>query len=126
MGEPLLQKVDAVLVRVPSIEQGLAFYTDGLGQKLLWRTKTMAAVELGDSELVLTTELDPEVDLLVDSVPGAVRIMSAAGATVLAKPRSIDVGMVAVMCDPFGNTITLVDLSAGVHVTDDAGNVVRE
>ena len=124
--EPLLRKVDAVLVRVPSIDEGLSFYRDRLGQRLRWRTETMAAVALGDSELVLSTELNPEVDLLVDSVPAAVRVMREAGSTVVMDPKPIDVGLVAVVNDPFGNSITLVDLSNGPYEVDDAGYAVRK
>lgn len=65
---PLLLQVDAVLVRVPSIDEGHAFYRDRLGMKLRWRREGMAAVRLGGSELVLATDLDPETDLLVASV----------------------------------------------------------
>jgi catechol 2,3-dioxygenase-like lactoylglutathione lyase family enzyme len=34
---PLLQKVDAVTVRVPDLDTGLRFYRDALGHELRWR-----------------------------------------------------------------------------------------
>lgn len=120
---PMLKQVDAVLVRVPSIDEGLAFYLDVLGQDLVWRRDAMAAVRLGDSELVLSTELDPETDLLVESVLDAVELFATAGGSVLLEPEAIDVGMVAVVADPFGNRITLVDLSRGRYETDEEGNI---
>lgn len=123
MNGPTLKQVDAVLVRVPSIEEGLAFYVGTLGQTLVWRRDTMAAVRLGDSEFVLSTELEPETDLLVDSVSRAVELIVEAGGSVLLEPEPIDVGMVAVVTDPFGNRLTLVDLSTGRYETDDEGNV---
>ena len=123
MNGPTLKQVDAVLVRVPSIEEGLAFYVGTLGQTLVWRRDTMAAVRLGDSEFVLSTELEPETDLLVDSVSRAVELIVEAGGSMLLEPEPIDVGMVAVVTDPFGNRLTLVDLSTGRYETDDEGNV---
>lgn len=124
MSKPLLKKVDAVLIKVADIEQGLAFYQGTLGQELRWKKDKMAAVKLGDSELVLSTELDPETDLLVQSVPAAVEAIVNAGGKIIVEPESIDVGMVAVVSDPFGNKLTLVDLSKGLYETDDKGNII--
>ena len=121
---PLLRKVDAVLVRVPSIDEGLAFYRDRLGMELRWKREAMAAVRLGESELVLTTTLDPETDLLVDSVEEAVQVVTDAGGRMLMSPEDIPVGTVAVVEDPFGNRLTLVDLSKGTYETDSSGSVV--
>jgi hypothetical protein len=42
---------------------------------------------------------------------------------VVSQPFDIPVGRVAVVADPFGNTLVLVDLSKGRYVTDASGNV---
>ena len=44
------------------------------------------------------------------------------GATVLAEPFEIPVGRVAVVLDPFGNALVLLDLSKGTYDTDDTGD----
>jgi predicted enzyme related to lactoylglutathione lyase len=113
--EPLFRAVDAVLVRVPSLEEGLAFYHDALGHDLLWRTDTMLALGFADSEteLVLALDTGPETDLLVESVEDAVAAITGAGGTLVAGPDDIAVGKVAVVTDPFGNRLTLVDLTRG-------------
>jgi predicted enzyme related to lactoylglutathione lyase len=113
--QPLLRAVDAVLVRVPSLEEGLAFYHDALGHELLWRTDTMLALGFADSEteLVLALDTDSETDLLVESVEEAVARITEAGGTVVAGPEDIPVGKLAVVTDPFGNRLTLVDLTIG-------------
>ena len=46
-----------------------------------------------------------------------------AGGRVIAEPFDIPVGRVAVVADPFGNALVLVDLSKGCYVTDGAGHV---
>ncbi|MEX2008463.1 MAG: VOC family protein [Candidatus Spechtbacterales bacterium] len=120
---PLLKKVDAVLVKVPDIETGINFYCKQLGQQLIWRKDTMAAVSLGESELVLSTTLDPETDILVESVEEAVEAIVKAGGSVVVEVQDIPVGKAAVVKDPFGNHLTLVDLSKGTYQTDEAGNV---
>jgi hypothetical protein len=113
--EPLFRAVDAVVVRVPSLEQGLAFYHDALGHQLLWRTETMVALGFGDSEteLVLALDVDAETDLLVEDVEDAVAVIAQAGGTVISGPEDIAVGKVAVVSDPFGNRLTLIDLTKG-------------
>lgn len=121
---PVLKKVDAVLVKVPSIEEGLDFYREQLGMQIRWKKDDMAAVKLGDSELVLTTKFDPETDFLVDDVEHAVKVFEKAGGKVIVVPEDIPVGKVAVVEDPFGNKLTLVDLSKGLYQTDDSGHVV--
>jgi hypothetical protein len=42
---------------------------------------------------------------------------------VVAEPFDIPAGRVAIVADPSGNTLVLVDLSKGRYVTDDSGNV---
>jgi predicted enzyme related to lactoylglutathione lyase len=121
---PLLRQVDCVQIPVPDLDAGLHFYRDGLGLELKWRHATQAGLRLGDTELVLQTERpEPETDFLVDSAEEAVRRVEAAGGRVLAGPQDIPVGRLAVVADPFGNRLVLLDLSKGTFITDDDGNV---
>jgi predicted enzyme related to lactoylglutathione lyase len=122
----LLRKVDCVQLPVPELDGGLAFYRDRLGHELLWRSQTAAGLRLADSdsELVLQTQRrQPEVDFLVDSVDQAAAQLTRAGGTVLVGPADIPVGRVAVVADPFGNPLTILDLSKGRYLTDGDGNV---
>ena len=121
---PILKKVDAFLVRVPNIESGLNFYHKQLGMQIRWKKENAAAVKLGESELVLTTELDQETDILVDSLEEAIKVFIKAGGSVEFGPADIPVGMVAEVKDPFGNKLTILDLSKGLYQTDQQGNVV--
>jgi predicted enzyme related to lactoylglutathione lyase len=121
-----LRKVDCVRLPVPDLDRGLAFYRDRLGHELLWRSDTAAGLRLADSdtELVLQTERpQPEVDLLVDSADRAAARLAQAGGTVLVEPFDIPVGRAAVVADPFGNPLTILDLSKGRYLTDADGNV---
>ncbi len=124
---PLLRGVDAITIPVPDLDQGIRFYGDRLGHALLWRHDALGQAGLripdSDTEIVLTTELDYAPNWLVTSVPDAVRSVVAAGGQVLVGPTPIPVGTVAVVEDPFGNPLTLVDLSAGRYATDAAGVV---
>jgi predicted enzyme related to lactoylglutathione lyase len=91
---------------------------------LTWRHATQAGLRLGDTELVLQTERPGlETDFLVDSAEEAVHRVEAAGGTVLSAPEDIPVGRVAVVADPFGNPLVLLDLSKGTFRTDHDGTV---
>lgn len=128
MGSGLLKAVDAVSVRVPDLDAGLAFYVGTLGHRLLWRNDAIgqAGLETPESstEIVLTTEHGYEPNWLVDSVPDAVSIIIKAGGAVLAEPFEIPVGRVAVVADPFDNPLVIVDLSKGRYAVGSDGAVV--
>jgi predicted enzyme related to lactoylglutathione lyase len=119
--------VDAVTVPVPDLDQGIRFYGDRLGHELLWRDDDRGQAGLGlpesRTELVLSTGLDYAPNWLVTSVDEAVSTIVAAGGRVLSEPIPIPVGRLAVVNDPFGNTLILLDLSAGTYTTDDTGRV---
>ena len=105
----------------------MEFYSDHLGHELLWRNDEVgqAGLRLPESrtELVLSTSLQYVPNWLVTSVDEAVEIVVTAGGTVLTEPTQIPVGRLAVVTDPFGNALILLDLSAGHYVTDARGCV---
>lgn len=120
---PVLKRINAVLVKVPSIQEGLDFYREQLGLQTFWKKEDMAAVRLGDSQLVMSTTLDPETNILVESVEHAVSVFEKAGGKVISPPEAIPVGKLVVVEDAFGNRLTLVDFSKGFYAIDEAGNV---
>jgi catechol 2,3-dioxygenase-like lactoylglutathione lyase family enzyme len=127
MTTPLLQKVDAVTVPVPDLDAGLAWYRDVLGHELRWRDDAMGVAGLGlpgsDTEIVLSTRFAYEPNWLVDRVEEAVEVFRANGGGVEVEPSDIPVGRVAVVVDPFGNRIVVLDLSKGTYVVDESGRV---
>lgn len=125
--KPLVRKIDCLRIPVPDLDAGLAFYRDGLGHHLNWRTGTAAGLRLpeSDAEIVLQTEdPEPEVDLLVDSAEAAVTAIVAAGGRVVVAPFDIQIGRCAVVADPWGNQLVLLDMSKGALMTDEQGNVI--
>ena len=127
--DPLLQKVDAVTIPVADLDAGLRFYRDALGHRLAWRNDEIGQAALSlpgsDTEIVLTTRQQYEPNWLVASADEAAREVEAAGGRVLYEPADIPVGRLAVVADPFGNVLVLLDLSKGRYVTDAAGTVTE-
>lgn len=77
-----------------------------------------------DSPGLLTTHHKYEANWLVSSVPEAVAVMVSSGGQVIVEECLIPVRRLAVVADPFGNPLTLLDLSAGTYVTDRDRHVV--
>jgi len=127
MHNGLLRKVDAVTIRVPDLDTGLDFYSNTLGHALRWRNDEVGQAGLrvpdSDTEIVLTTEQGYEPNWLVESADDATIAIVDAGGSVVVEPFDIPVGRVAVVSDPFGNVLVLVDLTKGRYATDETGQV---
>jgi predicted enzyme related to lactoylglutathione lyase len=124
---PVLRAVDAVMLSVPDLDAGIGFYRDQLGHRLRWRNDDIgqAALACPDSatEIVLSTELPAEPNWLVEDASEAARTIQRVGGRILQPAYDIPVGRVAVVEDPFGNRLVLVDLSRGRYQTDETGTV---
>ena len=98
------------------MEAGLAFYRDALGHALIWRTPTAAGLQMADSasEIVLQTERpEIEANLSVTSAAAAAARFVEAGGSLIAPPFDIPIGRCAVMKDPWGNRLVMLDHSRG-------------
>ena len=122
---PVLRSVDAIAIPVPSLDAGLAFYRDRLGHRLLWRNDAVgqSGLALPDSsvEVVLSTRQQMEPNWLVEDMDRALHDLVANGAHVAAEPSPIPMGTVAVVIDPFGNPLVLVELTGRYDTSGAAG-----
>jgi predicted enzyme related to lactoylglutathione lyase len=126
--EPLLQYVDTVTVPVPDLDRGMAFYRNVLGHQLIWRNEAAGQAGLqtpgSDTEIVLTTRQSYEPDWKVASADLAAEIFDANGGRVLVEPMDIPIGRLAIVEDPFGNRLVLLDSTKGTYDTDESGAVI--
>jgi len=121
----VLRKIDCVMVRVDDLESAARFYTERLGLRELWRDGSSAGMGLPetDAEVVLhTMDLPAEhaVHYLVDDARAAAASWRADGLRVRTEPFEIAVGWCAILADPFGNAICILDLSKGTRPPPDA------
>ena len=125
--KPLFKSIDCISIKVDDLERAITFYNKNIGYKLLWKTQTSAGLGFseGKSELVLHTEQrPPETDLLVESVPHAIKQFTDAGGKLVFGPIDIPVGLFAVVSDPWGNQLSILDLSKGEYKVDQDMNVL--
>jgi lactoylglutathione lyase len=118
--EQMLRKIDCVMIRVADLAAAVEFYVRVFGLRLLWRDESSVGLGMPetDAEVVLhTMDLpdDQSVHYLVDDVPAAVATSQQAGCAVRVPPFDVAVGRCAVLEDPFGNGVYLLDLSKGTR-----------
>lgn len=116
----VLRKIDCVMVPVPDLDVAAEYYTRVFGLRQLWRDEVSVGMGMPetDAEVVLhTMDLPPwqGVHYLVDDVPAAVDEFRGQGCVVRRKPFAVAIGWCAVLEDPFGNTISILDTSKGLR-----------
>jgi predicted enzyme related to lactoylglutathione lyase len=125
---PLLLYVDAVTIPVPDLDAGMGFYCGALGHELIWRNDAtgQAGLRTPDSatEVVLTTRQEYEPDWKVASADAAAEVFRSNGGRVVVAPMDIPIGRLAVVEDPFGNQLVVLDSTKGTYDTDDTGTVI--
>ena len=115
----MLKKIDCVMIRVENLEAAKDYYTEVFGLRPLWGDES--SVGLGfpetDAEIVLHTESDipsnVEVYFLVDNVESAVEKLQNRDCTTIVGPFDISIGKCAIIKDPFGTRLCILDMTKG-------------
>jgi lactoylglutathione lyase len=119
--QPLLRKIDCVMVRVADLEAVAAFYERVFGLKRKWSDEGQVGLGFAETDAELVLHTDPQippsggVHYLVDDVDAAVRSFGEEGCAVVVEPFDIAVGRCAVIRDPFGAVLAILDLSKGTR-----------
>ena len=117
----MLRKIDCVMIRVDDIEAAAHYYTEVFGLYPRWSGDDSIGLVFpeSDAEIVLHRNLDipssVEVHYLVDDVVAAVANYAAKGCHVLVEPFGITIGKCAVIEDPFGVRLCILDMSKGAR-----------
>ncbi|NLK87390.1 MAG: VOC family protein [Clostridiaceae bacterium] len=125
----LFSYVDCIELYTPDIKEGIEYYCNTLGMKVIWKTESSAGLGLseGITEVVLQNERkELNVDFKVDSVVEAVKDIEKAGGQVIYGPFDIPIGKCAVVKDPWGNRYVILDTTKGTYITDDEGNIIGQ
>ena len=116
----MLRKIDCVMVNVPELEKAAAYYETVFGLKRLWQDAHSIGMGMSetDAEIVLHDNPFPKdigVHYLVDDVVKAVEHFAAQGCIIREAPFDIVIGKCAVLEDPFGNPIAILDMTKGAR-----------
>jgi predicted enzyme related to lactoylglutathione lyase len=125
----MLRKIDCVMIRVNDVEAATAYYARVFKLVPSWHDDDDGSVGLRfpetDAEIVLhRNQRIPgrvEVHYLVDDVPTAVNTLEREGCRTLARPFDIAIGKCAVIEDPFGVRLCILDMSKGLRPAEPSG-----
>ena len=112
-----LKKIDAVLLRVSDLEKTADFYVDVMGLRRGWTDTENQMIGLlfpgNDTELVLHCDEslpDPNVSYQVENVLDFVEEYKRKGFKVIVEPFDIRCGKCAILEDPEGHSIEIMDI----------------
>lgn len=123
----LFRNVDCIELYVSDLDDGIKYYCDSLGLKLLWRADTTVGLGMENdiAEIVLQTDRKKmNVDFKVESVTDSIDKIVKAGGKIIYGPFEIPIGKCAVIQDMWENEYVILDMTKGRYVTDDQGNVI--
>lgn len=113
-----LLKIDNIMYRVSDLKSAEKFYTDILGLKKVWEDLDAHMIgfvfEQSDSEIVIHTNHDiPKFgySYLVENVVSFCEEVKKRGYEVLLEPIEVRPGKYALIADPDGNKIPIIDLT---------------
>ena len=119
MTSTTLRKIDCIMVKVEDLDKAREFYIRVFGMHPTWRDATSAGLRFpeSDAEIVLhtiaTIPVRVDVTYLVDDVIEAVGALKSEGCTIAAPPFDVAIGKCAVIVDPFGTPMTIIDMTKG-------------
>jgi catechol 2,3-dioxygenase-like lactoylglutathione lyase family enzyme len=125
----MLRNVDRIILRVPGLPAAIGYYRDVLGMKLLRQESRLAVFALGDAGTEFLLHADPDlpaegVYYLVDDVRQLYARRAELKLTFTSPPKQAAKGFRAVVRDPFGTVLMLLDRTteqqAGQATVEDA------
>jgi len=115
----MLRKIDCVMIRVDDLEAAAAYYTTVFGLRPGWRDAAAVGLAFPETDAEIVLHCDQgipsrvEVHYLVDDVITAVQTFERQGCRVREAPFDIPIGKCAVIEDPFGTTLCILDMTKG-------------
>ncbi len=117
----MLRKIDCVMIRVDDVDAAAAYYVRVFGLRTHWRADGAVGLVFPESDAEIVLHGDPgipsrvEVHYLVDDVAVAVAEYVAQGCRVLVAPFDVTIGKCAVIADPYGTRLCILDMTKGAR-----------
>ncbi|MBO0796785.1 MAG: VOC family protein [Ktedonobacteraceae bacterium] len=116
------------MIRVDDVEAAAAYYARVFGLRPQWSGDDSIGLTFPETDAEIVLHNDPaipssvEVHYLVDDVVSAVVHLAAQGCQILVAPFPITIGKCAVIRDPFGTRICILDMTKGSRQLNLAGS----
>jgi catechol 2,3-dioxygenase-like lactoylglutathione lyase family enzyme len=117
--ENKLLKIDNIMYRVKDLKEGERFYTEVLGLKKVWEDteRKMIGFKLDQSDAEIVIHASPdlgdfEFSYLVENVEEFIKEREGQGLKLTFGPVDVRTGKYAVLEDPDGNQIPIIDLTS--------------
>jgi predicted enzyme related to lactoylglutathione lyase len=120
----MLRKIDCLMVRVDNVEAAARYYERVLGLLPQWSGDGSIGLRFAESDAEIVLHSDPDIPsrveahYLVDEVADAVSDYERQGCRVLVAPFDITIGKCAVIEDPFGVRLCILDMTKGPRPLD--------
>ena len=107
------------MIRVEDVKAAMAYYTNVFGLQPVWWDESSAGLVFPESDAEIVVHCYPdipsrvEVYYLVENVISAVQILETKGSRILVAPFDIAIGKCAVIEDPFGTRLCILDMTKG-------------
>ena len=117
----MLRKIDCIMIRVDDVEAAARYYATVFGLRPQWSGDDSFGLVFPETDAEVVFHRDPdipssvEVHYLVDDVVAAVAYYEAQGCHVLVAPFDITIGKCAVISDPFGTRLCILDMTKGAR-----------
>jgi lactoylglutathione lyase len=127
----MLRKIDCIMIRVEDVETASAYYEKVFGLYPQWSGDGSIGLVFPESDAEIVLHRHPnipsavEVHYLVDDVVAAVAHYAAEGCQVAVPPFDITIGKCAVIKDPFGIRLCILDTTKGLRSLNIAGSTKR-
>jgi predicted enzyme related to lactoylglutathione lyase len=115
----MLRKIDCIMIRVDDIEAAAQYYVTVFGLHPQWSGDGSIGLVFPETDAEIVLHNDPgipssvEVHYLVDDIIAAVAHYEEQGCHILVAPFDITIGKCAVIRDPFGTRLCLLDMTKG-------------
>jgi predicted enzyme related to lactoylglutathione lyase len=119
------------MIRVENVEAAAAYYAKVFGLQPHWSGDGSIGLVFPESDTEIVLHSDPnipssvEVYYLVDDAVAAVEDYTAQGCQVLVFPFDITIGKCAVIKDPFGTRLCILDTTKGMRPSNLAKSTQR-
>ena len=113
-----LIKIDSILFYVKNLDKSAEFYQNVLGMKKVWMDKKTKMIGFifpqTDAEIVIHSDPalpNPSFSFLVENVEEFCKYYHNEGYQILEGPFEVRTGKFAILADPDGNEIPIIDLT---------------